>query len=55
MELLETSTAAERLKTGRGIPNVISAVIGCEFLVPENPDRDEFYLLRKPVDLGTGG
>jgi hypothetical protein len=47
----ETSTAVERLQAGRGLPNVINAVIGHEFLVPEDPDRDEFYLLRRAVDL----
>jgi hypothetical protein len=50
--ITEMSTLVERLQAGRGLPgNVISAVIGREFLVPEDPDRDEFYLLRRAVDL----
>lgn len=50
--ITETSTAVERLQAGRGLPsNVISAVIGREFLVPEDPDKDEFYLLHEAVDL----
>ncbi len=50
--ITETSSVSERLQSGRGLPgNVISAVIGREFLVPEDPDRDEFYLLREAVDL----
>ncbi len=50
--ITETSTAAERLQAGRGLPaNVISAVIGHEFLVPEDPDKDEFYLLREAVRM----
>lgn len=50
--ITEKSTKVERLQTGRGLPgNVISAVIGREFLVPEDPERDEFYLLREAVDL----
>jgi hypothetical protein len=34
--ITKTSTTAERLEAGQGLPNVISAVIGREFLVPEN-------------------
>jgi hypothetical protein len=50
--ITETSTVVERLQAGRGLPgNIVSAVIGREFLVPEDPDRDEFYLLREAVDL----
>jgi hypothetical protein len=49
--ITETSTMDEQLQAGRGLPNVISAVIGREFLVPEDPDRDEFYLLQKAVDV----
>ena len=50
--ITETSTAAERLQAGRGLPaNVISAIIGHEFLVPEDPDKDEFYLLREAVEM----
>lgn len=50
--IVETSTLDERLKAGRGLPgNIVSAVIGREFLVPEDPDRDEFYLLREAVDV----
>lgn len=50
--ITETSTVMERMQAGRGIPgNVISAVIGREFLVPEDPERDEFYLLRKALEL----
>ncbi len=49
--ITETSTSDEQLQAGRGLPNVISAVIGREFLVPEDPDRDEFYLLQKAVDV----
>ncbi len=51
MGITESSTVVERLAAGRGLPgNVVSAVIGREFLVPEDPDRDEFYLLREAVD-----
>jgi hypothetical protein len=50
--ITEASTVVDRLQAGRGLPgNMISAVIGREFLVPESPDRDEFYLLHKAVEL----
>ncbi|EKV01576.1 hypothetical protein Lepto7375DRAFT_3747 [Leptolyngbya sp. PCC 7375] len=50
--ITETSPPAERLQAGRGLPgDLLSAVLGHEFLVPEDPDRDEFYLLREAVDL----
>ncbi len=50
--ITETSSVAERLQAGRGLPgNLVSAVIGREFLVPADPERDEFYLLREAVDL----
>lgn len=49
--ITEKSSIEDQLQAGRGLPNLISAVIGREFLVPEEPDRDEFYLLQKAVDV----
>lgn len=49
--ITEASSVVEQVEAGRGLPNVISAVIGREFLVPEDPDRDEFYLLQKAIDI----
>jgi hypothetical protein len=41
-----------RQAASRGLPDsMVSAVVGREFLVPSDPDRDEFYLLREAVDL----
>jgi hypothetical protein len=48
----ETDTLAERQALSSALPgNLVSAVLGREFLVPSDPDRDEFYLLREAVDL----
>jgi hypothetical protein len=50
--ITETSTQEEQLRAGRGLPgNLVSTVVGREFLVPEDPDRDEYYLLRKAVKM----
>lgn len=50
--ITETSNAGDLLQAGKGLPeNVISSVIGHEFLVPEDPERDEFYLLREAVEM----
>ena len=47
-----TSPIADRVTVGRDLPaGALSTVIGREFLVPEDPDKDEFYLLREAVDL----
>ncbi len=51
-EITETLSAADQLQAGRRLPgNVVSAVVGREFLVPEDPDRDEFDLLHRAVDV----
>lgn len=48
----ETSTFVERREASQGLPgDLVSAIIGREFLVPEDPDRDELYLLQEAVDL----
>lgn len=50
--ITENDGLVERQKASCGLPHgVVSAMIGREFLVPSDPDRDEFYLLREAVDL----
>ncbi len=50
--ITEISRPEEQLMTGRGLPgNLVSAVVGREFLVPDDPDRDEFDLLREAVSM----
>lgn len=50
--ITETQKLPERLKASQGLPgNLVSAVVGREFLVPTDPEWDEFDLLREAVDL----
>lgn len=50
--ITKTSRLIERQEASQGLPGeLVSAVIGREFLVPEDPNRDEFDLLRSAVDL----
>jgi hypothetical protein len=52
LQITETTDLAQRQEASRGLPgNLVSAVVGRDFLVPDDPDRDEFYLLRDAVDL----
>lgn len=50
--ITKTSTKVERLEKGRGLPgDLVSVIVGREFLVPNDPDRDEYYLLKEAVGL----
>jgi hypothetical protein len=50
--ITETHALPERMKASQGLPaNLVSAVVGREFLVPTDPEWDEFDLLREAVDL----
>ncbi len=50
--ITESQYLPERLRASKGLPgNVVSAVVGREFLVPADPDWDEFELLKEAVDL----
>ncbi len=51
LERLRTDLAVEPTEAPPKVPDhVLTAVIGQEFLVPEDPDRDDFYLLSEAVD-----
>ena len=48
--ITETASKADQLKASRGMPGaLLNAIIGREFLVPETPEKDEFYLLKEAV------
>ncbi len=48
----EKSALVERQHASRGLPgDLVSAIIGREFLIPEDPERDELSLLQEAVDL----
>lgn len=50
--ITENDGLVQRQAASSGLrENIVSAVIGHEFLVPSDPDRDEFYLLQQAVDL----
>jgi len=50
--ITEVSTLEERLQAGRDLPGeLVSTIIGREFLVPDDPDRNEFDLLREAVNV----
>jgi hypothetical protein len=52
--ITESDGLMQRQGASRGLPaSTVSAVIGREFLVPSDPDRDEFYLLKQAVELGA--
>jgi len=53
--ITKVSTPEERLRAGRGLPGeLVSTIIGQEFLVPEDPDRNEFDLLHEAVNVVCG-
>jgi hypothetical protein len=50
--ITESQSLPQRLEASKGLPaNVVSAIVGREFLVPADPDWDEFDLLKEAVDL----
>jgi hypothetical protein len=50
--ITETQALPARMKASEGLPgNLVSAIVGREFLVPTDPDWDEFNLLREAVEL----
>ena len=50
--ITETQTLTKRRQASSGLPgNMVSAIVGREFLVPTDPDWNEFDLLREAVDL----
>jgi len=52
--ITEQSSIQEQIDAGKGLPGeLVSIVIGREFLVPDDPEKDEFYQLQKAVELVT--
>jgi hypothetical protein len=50
--ITETTDLPKRKEASQGLPgSLVSAVVGRELLVPEDPERDEFYLLQEAVNL----
>jgi hypothetical protein len=50
--ITEQSSLRSRREASDDLPgDLVSTVVGREFLVPSDPERDEFYLLKEAVDL----